>query len=178
MVEESFAFTRKGRATKSTRIARVGSSALVDEGGLLQAATAATELMSVLSKKGKVARRSSEGNKEHNKPKNGWGSPENDQFYWSLHSLEQFSGKRIETLPLDLQEKHLTTILKGCAWEVKIRVFLLEANEDITTYPKGFTFVFTYPFTLIFKPSMDPMVKDLYKAYNICLGQLGPALWR
>lgn len=71
MVEESFAFTRKGRATKSTRIARVGSSALVDEGGLLQAATAATELMSVLSKKGKVARRSSEGNKEHNKPKNG-----------------------------------------------------------------------------------------------------------
>lgn len=69
-------------------------------------------------------------------------------------------------------------VLRDYAWEGKVQASLLEVGENITTYREGFPFIFIYPFTLVFVPSTDLVIEDLYKAHNSCLGQLGLNVWR
>lgn len=83
----------------------------------------------------------------------------------------------IETFSLTLQEKHLFVVLRGYAQEGKVRASLPEAGENITTHQEGFLFVFTYLFTLGFKTTIIPVIKDFCKPFNVCWGQLGPNVW-
>lgn len=42
----------------------------------------------------------------------------------------------------------------------------------------GFSFVHTYPFTLNFKPPIDPVIIEFCRFFDVCLGQIGPIVWR
>uniref|UniRef100_A0A1U7W653 Uncharacterized protein LOC104223034 n=1 Tax=Nicotiana sylvestris TaxID=4096 RepID=A0A1U7W653_NICSY len=51
-------------------------------------------------------------------------------------------------------------------------------NQRISSFRIGFSFVYTYPFTLGFNPAIDPVILEFCRFFKICLAQVGPLVWR
>ena len=72
----------------------------------------------------------------------------------------------------------LSLVRRECHWKPDFPILIPGANQRITSYHAGFSFVYTYPFTLGFNPPIDPVIIEFCRYFNICFGQIGPIVWR
>ncbi|XP_070012522.1 uncharacterized protein [Nicotiana sylvestris] len=101
-------------------------------------------------------------------------------FYHDRESLRnQVSAlDRADAYPTQITEVLTPVVRKDCHWSNDFPIIIPNPNQRITSYLTGFSFVYTYPFTLGFKLAIDPVILEFCSFFNVCLGQIGPIIWR
>jgi len=81
-------------------------------------------------------------------------------FYNDRESLKNqvSSLDRADIYPTQITEGSISLVRKDCHWSHDFPIIIPNANQRITSYLIGFSFVYTYPFTLGFKPAIDPVI--------------------
>jgi len=85
---------------------------------------------------------------------------------------------RADTYPTMITEVLTPIVCNDCHWNSDFPIVVPNPNQRITSYMTGFSFVYTYPFTLGFKPAIDPVILDFCHFFQVCLAQIGPLVWR
>ncbi|XP_009768534.1 uncharacterized protein [Nicotiana sylvestris] len=80
--------------------------------------------------------------------------------------------------PTQITEGLISVVRRDCYWSSDFSIIIPSPNQRITSYITGFYFVYTYPFTLGFRPSIDPVILEFCRFFDVCLGQIGPIIWR
>jgi len=88
------------------------------------------------------------------------------------------SHDRADVYPSQITEGLISLVRRECHWKFDFPILVPNANQRITSYKAGYSFVYIYPFTLGFKPHIDPVIIEFCPFFNICLGQIGPIVWR
>ncbi|XP_070009637.1 uncharacterized protein [Nicotiana sylvestris] len=101
-------------------------------------------------------------------------------FYHDRESLRnQVSGlDRADIYPTQITEGLISVVRRDCHCSSDFPIIIPNPNQIITSYMTGFSFVYTYPFTLGFRPSIDPVILEFYRFFDVCLDQIGPIIWR
>jgi len=134
--------------------------------------------------RGSLSHKSSSRGKDHSEPLR---EPLVDEivpselsFYHDRESLRnQVSAlDRVDAYPTQITEVLTPVVRKDCHWSNDFPIIIPNPNQRITSYLTGFSFVYTYPFTLGFRPAIDPVILEFCRFFNVCLGQIGPIIWR
>uniref|UniRef100_A0A1S3Z2F0 Uncharacterized protein n=1 Tax=Nicotiana tabacum TaxID=4097 RepID=A0A1S3Z2F0_TOBAC len=86
--------------------------------------------------------------------------------------------EKADTYPTIVTELTIATIRRDCNWKDSLRMSIPSPNQRISSFRSGYSFVYTYPFTLGFNPPIDPVILDFCRFFTICLAQIGPLVWR
>jgi len=86
--------------------------------------------------------------------------------------------EKADTYPSLITELVIPTVRKDCNWRDNLRMMIPAPNQRISSFRIGFSFVYTYPFTLGFNPAIDPVILEFCRFFKICLAQVGPLVWR
>jgi len=86
--------------------------------------------------------------------------------------------EKADTYPSLVTELTIPTIRRDCNWSNSLRMSIPSPNQRISSFRNGYSFVYTYPFTLGFNPPVDPVIIDFCRFFKICLAQVGPLVWR
>lgn len=65
-----------------------------------------------------------------------------------------------------MQLEYPPTVQKEYHWKDDLNIQTAQ-DERITSYRKGFTFVYTYPLTYGFEPVIDFVIQAFYQYFNI-----------
>ncbi|XP_070023125.1 uncharacterized protein [Nicotiana sylvestris] len=134
--------------------------------------------------RGSLSHKSSSRGKDHSEPLR---EPLVDEivpselsFYYDRESLRnQVSAlDRVDAYPTQITEVLTPMVRKDCHWSNDFSIIIPNLNQRITSYLTGFSFVYTYPFTLGFRPTIDSVILEFCCLFNVCLGQIGPIIWR
>lgn len=85
---------------------------------------------------------------------------------------------KADTFPSLITEPLISIVRKDCNWKSDLRIVIPKPNQRIFSFRIGFSFVYTYPFTLGFIPAIDPVILDFCRFFKIYLGQIGPLVRR
>nr|XP_016478273.1 PREDICTED: uncharacterized protein LOC107799646 [Nicotiana tabacum] len=91
----------------------------------------------------------------------------------SMSSLD-----RADIYSTQITECLISVVRRDCLWSRDFPIIIPNANQRITSYLTGFSFVYTYPFTLNFKLAIDPVIIEFRRFFDVCLRQIGPIVWR
>lgn len=61
---------------------------------------------------------------------------------------------------------------KGLLLEIWPKINPAHENKRITSHREGFSFKYMYPFTLGFKPTIDPAIEAFYRHFDACLAKI------
>ncbi|XP_016463984.2 uncharacterized protein LOC107829777 isoform X2 [Nicotiana tabacum] len=86
--------------------------------------------------------------------------------------------EKADIFPSLITEPLISMVRKDCNWRSDLCIVIPNPNQRISSFRIGFSFVYTYPFTLGFNPAIDPVILDFCHFFKICLGQIGPLVWR
>lgn len=87
------------------------------------------------------------------------------------------SHDRADLYPTQITEGLVSLMRRDCYWKSGLPVLVPNENQRITSYKTGYSFVYTYPFTLGFKLPIDPAIVEFCRFFNVCLGHIGPLIW-
>lgn len=82
----------------------------------------------------------------------------------------QHESSHINNIYSLVYEEHVPLILCDCRWGDRVTIHITWVTKSISHHRSGFSFVYTYPFTLGFEPSIDPLIVEFCLHFNICLG--------
>ncbi|XP_070003111.1 uncharacterized protein [Nicotiana sylvestris] len=101
-------------------------------------------------------------------------------FYNDRESLRNqvSSLDRADIYPTHITEGLISLVRNDCHWSHDFPIIIPNPNQRITSYLTGFSFIYTYPFTLGFKPAIDPVILEFYRFFDVCLSQIDPIVWR
>lgn len=67
---------------------------------------------------------------------------------------------RADVYPSQITEGLISVVRRDCHWKFDFQIIIPNANQRITSFNAGFCFVYTYPFTLNFRPPLTLLLSS------------------